>query len=116
MGVRVTKPERYSCHHVEKVGQRKSLACAIASMAALVDVSDAGYIEAVRLAWGSVAPVVLTVPDAEVVLTGQRLCREKLEEAARLVRRAASPIDDIRASADYRREVAGNLLLRLLPA
>lgn len=116
MGIRVAKPEGYNRHHVEKVGQRKALACAIASMAALLRVSDSGYIEAVRLAWGSVAPTILSLPAVETVLIGQRLCREILEEAAVLVRRAASPIDDIRASADYRRDVAGNLLLRLLPA
>jgi xanthine dehydrogenase FAD-binding subunit len=37
-----------------------------------------------------------------------------LHEAARLVRDAVSPIGDIRASADYRRLVAGNLLMRLM--
>lgn len=116
LGVRVAKPERYNCHHSEKVGQRKSLACAIASMAALLKVSGSGIIEDAHLAWGSVAPTVLMVPAAEAALTGKRLCRETLEEASVLVRGAASPIDDIRASAEYRRDVAGNLLLRLLPA
>ncbi|WP_245590063.1 hypothetical protein [Desulfonatronum lacustre] len=36
-----------------------------------------------------------------------------LTQAARLIRVAVSSIDDIRASADYRRQVAGNFLLRL---
>lgn len=34
--------------------------------------------------------------------------------AAQLARAIVNPMDDIRASADLRREVAGNLLLRLL--
>ena len=33
--------------------------------------------------------------------------------AAQLVREAVRPISDVRATADYRRQVAGNLLLRL---
>jgi xanthine dehydrogenase FAD-binding subunit len=41
------------------------------------------------------------------------LTLETMEEAAREVRRAVAPIDDLRAGADYRREVAGNLLYRL---
>jgi hypothetical protein len=36
-----------------------------------------------------------------------------LKEAAEAARRAVPPIDDVRAGAEYRRQVAGNLLLRL---
>ncbi|MEG6550688.1 xanthine dehydrogenase family protein subunit M, partial [Desulfocurvibacter africanus] len=46
-------------------------------------------------------------------LAGRRLSLTALRQAAELVRSAVSPIDDIRATAAYRKEVAGNLLLRL---
>jgi len=36
-----------------------------------------------------------------------------LGRAAGIVREHIRPIDDVRASAEYRRQVAGNLLLRL---
>lgn len=98
----------------EKVGRRKSLAIAVASLAALLRLSDDGSVAEARFAWGSVGPTVLRCPAAEAVLTGQPLHEALLQEATALVREAVSPIDDIRASAEYRRTVAGNLLLRLV--
>ena len=47
-------------------------------------------------------------------MEGNPLSLEVLEKAAAMARSAVSPIDDVRAGADYRRHVAGNLLLRLL--
>ena len=38
---------------------------------------------------------------------------EILARAANLARLAETPITDVRASADYRRQVAGNIVLRL---
>lgn len=112
-GILVGKPEGFNVQHFEKIGQRRAMACSIASLAALLRLSSAGRIESARLAWGSVGPTVMAAPDAEAALIGERLSRAALEKAAVLARRAVSPIDDIRASAAYRRQVAGNLLLRL---
>jgi CO/xanthine dehydrogenase FAD-binding subunit len=100
-------------HHYEKVGQRKALAIAVVSLAALLRVSDGGIVKEARLAWGSVAPTVVTSAEVEAILIGNRLSRQVLEKAAQLARTIVKPIDDLRASADYRRQVAGNLLLRL---
>jgi xanthine dehydrogenase small subunit len=112
-GIRLNRPDGYEIHHYEKVGQRKALACTIASMAALLKISPTGEIEAARLAWGSVGPTVVTSAEVEAALIGERLSPTVLETAARLARQAVSPIDDLRASANYRRRVSGNLLLRL---
>ncbi|MDZ4185787.1 MAG: xanthine dehydrogenase family protein subunit M [Desulfuromonadales bacterium] len=111
--VRVKKPIAYDFQYFEKIGQRKALACAVASLAALIRTSPAGVIEAVRLAWGSVGPTVVTAPKVEALLVGERFSPALLEKAAVLARQAVSPIDDLRATADYRREVSGRLLLRL---
>lgn len=113
-GVTVKKPEGYNLHHFEKVGQRKSMACAVASMAALLKVSPAGVIETARLAWGSVGPTVVTTAAVEAALIGEKLSQETLSAAAAKIRQIVTPIDDVRATADYRRTVSGNLLLRLL--
>ncbi|HOK07400.1 MAG TPA: xanthine dehydrogenase family protein subunit M [Syntrophales bacterium] len=112
-GVRIRYPAGFNRHHFEKVGQRKALAIAVASLAALMAVSASGEIEAVRLAWGSVGPTVVTSPEVEAALTGRPLCLATLREAAALAREVCRPIDDLRATAAYRRQVAGNLLLRL---
>ncbi len=109
----VPKPAGGYFHHFEKVGQRKSMACAVASLAALIKLSVSGIVEEARLAWGSVGPTVMTDRALDESLGGKKLSRETLSEAAERTRRVVAPIDDIRASADYRRAVSGNLLLRL---
>ncbi len=72
-----------------------------------------GVIEEIRLAWGSVGPTIVTSPEAEERLLGQDLTVGALRSAMPFAAEAARPIDDIRASAEYRRRVASNLLLRL---
>lgn len=99
--------------HFEKVGRRNALAVAVVSLAALVRLGHGGLVAEARLAWGSVGPTVWRCPEAEAALTGRRLSLTALRDAAAVVRARVRPIDDLRASADYRREVAGNLLLRL---
>lgn len=113
-GIRVKNGEGYNLHHFEKIGQRRALACAIASLAAVLQVSSSGVVKAVRLAWGSVGPMVVTSTEVEGAIIEENLSRKTLKKAADLARRVVSPIDDVRASSVYRREVSGNLLLRLL--
>lgn len=113
-GLWVDTNQGYTIHHYEKVGQRKALAIAIASLSALLSISCTGIIEKARLAWGSVAPTVVTSHAIDEILIGKPLTEETLRMAVPLVEQAISPIDDVRASADYRRKVAGNLLFRLL--
>ena len=98
----------------EKVGRRKSLAIAVASLAALLRLTADGTVTEARFAWGSVGPTVVRCPEAEQALIGKSLTEENLTAAALLAQQAVQPIDDIRASAEYRRTVAGNLLLRLV--
>ena len=60
----------------------------------------------VRIAIGSVAPTVVRLPKTERVLND----RGTLEEAQATLRSEIQPIDDLRSTADYRREVSVNLL------
>jgi CO/xanthine dehydrogenase FAD-binding subunit len=112
-GVAIGKQSRFNVHHYEKVGRRKAQACAVASMAALLEVSEDGTIRDARFAWGSVGPTVVVAHQIEQRLIGGPLSVDTLKDASHLLESAVSPIDDIRASADYRRTVAGALLLRL---
>lgn len=61
-----------------------------------------------RIALGSVAPTVVRCPKTEAALTSGA----SIEDASRMLEEEIQPIDDIRSTADYRRRVAGNLLLR----
>ena len=98
----------------EKVGRRESLAISVTSFCGVVRMAGDGTIEAARFAWGSVGPTVVRLPMLEKTLAGVRPEREIVDRAARMARDGVSPISDIRASADYRRRVAGNLLVRFL--
>ncbi len=113
-GVWLQKAPQWNVHHYEKIGRRKAQACAIASMAAILEMSDEGRIEKARLAWGSVGPTVIMSAAVEECITGGDLSLETLRPGVKLVQEEVSPIDDIRASAEYRRTVAGALLLRLV--
>jgi len=111
--IHVEKPHPEAIQHFEKVGRRNALACSLASMAAILRLSDGGIVMAASLAWGSVGPTVITCTEAADRLIGRPLSMDRLTEAAAIVQKAVCPITDIRATADYRRAVAGNLLLRL---
>jgi CO/xanthine dehydrogenase FAD-binding subunit len=68
----------------------------------------------VRIALGSVAPVVKRASDAEAILEGRTATAQRIEDAARAAMEAVSPIDDIRASAEYRSHCVHVLTRRLL--
>jgi len=111
----VSPPDASALQHFEKVGRRKALAISVVSLAAVIRMDGGGAVADARLALGSVGPVIVRCPKAEALLAGRRLDRETLLAAGQLIREEISPIDDLRASAAYRRDVAGNLLLRLAP-
>jgi CO/xanthine dehydrogenase FAD-binding subunit len=102
----------YCCF--EKVGRRRSMAIAVVSFSGMARLSGVGVIEEARFAWGSVGPTVVRISAVEQELTGSRLDPAAIRHAAQVVRESLAPISDIRATADYRRSVAANLLVRFL--
>lgn len=105
-------PRDGSYPYFRKVGRRKALYIAVASLGALVWLED-GVIREARLALGSVAPTVVRPREIERALAGRPLTAEALTELRDALSSVARPISDLRASADYRRQVAGNILLDL---
>jgi CO/xanthine dehydrogenase FAD-binding subunit len=61
-----------------------------------------------RIAFGSVAPTVVRVPETERALSAGA----SIDEAALVLAREIAPIDDLRSSAEYRLQVSVNLLRR----
>ncbi|MBV7272440.1 xanthine dehydrogenase family protein subunit M [Clostridiaceae bacterium UIB06] len=96
-----------------KVGKRKALAIAIASLAVMLQLNSNGTVEKIKLAWGSVGPAVMILPEVENFLKGKVLSDTTLSQAGKMAALGVSPIDDIRASSEYRRCLAANLLFRL---
>ncbi len=67
-----------------------------------------------RLALASVAPVPLVPREAETFLTDHSITPESFGEAARLSANACNPIDDVRGSARYRKQMVRNLSAKAL--
>jgi CO/xanthine dehydrogenase FAD-binding subunit len=96
-----------------KVGTRKAQAISKICFAGAARMDGAGVAE-IRIALGSVAPIVLRCPEAEGVLVGSTLDGPAIDHAREALARDISPIDDIRSTARYRARVAGNVLAEFL--
>ena len=113
---RVLLPERgpFAWQAYEKVGRRQSLAISVVSFAGLLQLDDERRVTAAHFAWGAVGPTVVSAPELADWLIGRELDQALIDAAVDSARAAVCPIDDLRASAAYRRALAGNLLRRFL--
>ena len=98
----------------KKIGLRKGTACSIVSAAVMVERDAKGICRKARIALGAVASRPIRVEAAEKALVGEVLTDETIAEASRLSSETASPIDDIRGSAAYRRRMVEVIVRRLL--
>jgi carbon-monoxide dehydrogenase medium subunit len=89
---------------------------AVVGAAALVTLADDGTVEAARIALTAVAPTIVRAPDAEAILAGAAADREVYRRAGDAAAAAASPIDDVRASAEYRRAMLAVVVARTIAA
>lgn len=96
-----------------KFGLRKGQALALVNAAAALELRD-GMIAAPRMAIGAVAPTPLRAVRAEAHLDGRKATPQRLDEAATIAVTEAKPIDDFRASANYRRQLIHTLTRRVL--
>lgn len=88
---------------------------------AIIGVTVLGWPEAslpsrfrIRVALTSVAPTPLVLKEVENFLANQAITAESVKTAAQLAADACSPIDDIRSSARYRRQMVKNLTEKAL--
>ena len=94
-----------------KLGQRKGMSLTKASFHGLADISE-GIITDIRIAFGSVAPMIIRSRDFEAKIIGKniesinKIIAEILDDYAKLIK----PIDDARSSAKYRKEVSLRML------
>jgi xanthine dehydrogenase iron-sulfur cluster and FAD-binding subunit A len=79
--------------------------------AAVYLVRDGDRIADCRLAFGSVAPTPMRAPRAEAILRGQMLTAELISQVAAVAVEEISPIDDVRSTAAYRRQVVAALTM-----
>jgi CO/xanthine dehydrogenase FAD-binding subunit len=96
-----------------KLARRKGDAITITGVAVTL-AAEGGKCSLARIALGAVAPVVLRAKKAEAMLVGQDLTSDLIVEAAAIAAGECSPIDDVRASAEYRLHTVEALTRRLL--
>jgi len=99
--------------YYRKVGTRKAQAISKVCFAGAALVAG-DEIRDVRIALGSVAPIVLRCTQTEAALKNQRLSAATPEAAREALAREIAPIDDMRSSAAYRLRVAQNLLAEFI--
>jgi CO/xanthine dehydrogenase FAD-binding subunit len=95
---------------------RRAMEIAVVGAAALVSLGPDGTIAAARVALTAVAPTIVRAPDAEAVVVGAAPDAATFRAAGAAAAAAARPIDDVRASADYRRAMLVVVVARSLAA
>jgi carbon-monoxide dehydrogenase medium subunit len=86
---------------------------ALVGVGAVVSVKD-GLFHDVRIGLGAVAPTPVRATKAEERLRGEKVGEGAIAEAGRLAAEASAPIDDHRASAEYRRLMVEVLVKRAI--
>lgn len=97
----------------QKLGRTES-DISVVSVAAGLQVDLRGCCQWARIALGGVGPTPLRAQSAENRLVGQQWERDVVERACDAVAREVRPITDLRASAEYRREMSLVLARRAL--
>jgi aerobic carbon-monoxide dehydrogenase medium subunit len=87
---------------------------AIVSAAATGVLAADGRFQELSIGLGGVADTVMLAPRAAATVVGHRPDEDVLAAAAEICQTEISPISDTRASADYRRHLAGEYLRRVV--
>jgi len=112
--IRVPAPPHRCGSAYQRLSERSQVDIAAVGVAGFVALDLAGTIIGARLALGAVAPTPVRCPEAETLLEGQAPTPELLRRASVACVRASRPIDDLRASANYRRSMVQVLAQRVL--
>jgi carbon-monoxide dehydrogenase medium subunit len=96
-----------------KLGLRRAQAISVIDLAIVLTL-DGDRVSDACIALGALAPTIVRAEAAEAALVGQSLSPEVCNLAAQLAEEAVSPIDDVRATAPYRRQTLRNLVAATL--
>ena len=112
-GVRIPIPGAHHVSRFYKHGTRPALDISTISIGIAAESHD-GVLKNVRVAFGAVAPTPLRATATESALEGRHLDAATIEAAAIAARDEVNPIDDVRATAWYRKEMIHNMTKRML--
>lgn len=100
----------------QKLGSRAYLVISIAMVAAILEVDAERLIRRARIAVGACSEVAQRLPALEAQLAGRRAVRATSELAVPEHLLDLTPIDDVRGTAEYRRDAALTAVRRALEA
>lgn len=103
--------ERFTSHFV-KLGARRYLVISIAMIAVALERAADGAITTAHVAIGSCSAVAQRLPQIEQALVGARSVTDIAGAVTPARLTSLAPIDDVRATADYRRDAAATLIRR----
>ena len=112
-GVRIPVPDGDHVGRFYKHGTRPALDISTISIGVAGTLRD-GVLRDARVAFGAVAPTPIRAVQTEKALEGQRLDAGTIERIASIARDEVAPIDDVRATAWYRKEMIHNMTKRIL--
>lgn len=112
--INIPRPAAGSQTRYVKFTSTSAEAYSTVTVATSLVLDKAGRCDDVRIGLGSVAPIPMRAMAAEDLLRGQKLTHELIAEASLAAAAATDPSSNTQGSAEYRREMTGVWVRRLL--
>lgn len=112
--VHIPEPPERSSSAFLKLGVRRAMEISVVCVGASISLDAKGTIARAGLGLGSVAPHTIRPVEAERSMVGKMPSDELFASAGELAGEACSPIDDLRASGEYRKAMVPVLVRRAL--
>lgn len=107
------KKKTYGCWI--KIGKRKALIIATITLALVVEMTeDNKTVKDVKTCLGSVAPTPIEIKEIKVKMIGKNFKQLDFNQLGQIVEDKISPIDDIRGTKEYRKDVAKEIMINAL--
>ena len=98
-----------------KIGKRKALIIATITIALVVEMDEGNKtVKDVRTCLGSVAPTPIEIKEIRKKMIGKDFNQLNFTELGQIVEDKISPIDDIRGTREYRKDIAKNIMINAL--
>jgi carbon-monoxide dehydrogenase medium subunit len=111
--IQIPVPQDHGHFCFFKLGRRNAFTLSIVSVATWVKVEKETF-QGIRIALGAVAPTPMRVLKTEEYLLGQRVSEKTIDSGAKAITDEVQPISDVRASADYRKDMSYILTRRAI--
>lgn len=111
--IKIPINKKFNYQYFRKVGQRYSMAISKASLALIAQIENNSFTE-IKIATGSVNPIVKRLEQVESFLRLKNINLENIDEACKIIINCINPINDIRSNVNYRKYVVKQLLYEAL--